>query len=114
MTCPYCHHVFPLTWGRYFRSPLGTHACPACGTTSRLNWPLRYFAFVVLAWLVFVSFAFLLAGRLFSPEKREAMGVYYFILIYVIGCALIMPLDRWYDERFRKLEKLPKKPWPTP
>src|SRR5262249_37068162 len=109
MTCPHCGHAFPLTWARYLRSPLGTHVCPDCGTISRLNWPFSYFAFVIVSWIFFVNFAFLVISTLVAPDRRQAMGAFYFVTVYIIGCIVMIPLDRWYDERFRKLEKiLPK------
>jgi hypothetical protein len=76
---------------------------------SRLNWPLSYFAFIILAWMVFVSFAFLVATSLISSHERKTLGPAYIISVYILGCIVIMPLDRWYDEKFRKLEKLRSK-----
>ncbi len=106
MICPHCKRSFPLTWGRYLRSPLGKHQCPDCGEVSRLNWPKAYFAFAILAWVCFVTLAFFLTQSFTLTEARRPVGVRYYLAIYLIGCAVLVPLDRWYDERFRKLERL--------
>ena len=105
MICPYCNHSFPLTWARYFRSPLGKHDCPECGAVSRLNWPPSYFAFAILVWVAYVTASLFLTQSFTPTERRHPLGAPYFLAIYLIGCVIIVPLDRWYDERFRKLEK---------
>jgi len=28
------------------------------------------------------------------------------VVLYLVGCIVLLPLDRFYDDRFRKLEKL--------
>jgi hypothetical protein len=106
MTCPHCHHSFPLTWSRYVRSPLGKHTCPQCRAASRLSWTFSYFAFVILAWVSFVTLAFLVTHWLWPHDERVGEHAPYYLGVYLAGCVLIVPLDRWYDERFRTLEEL--------
>ena len=109
MTCPHCSHSFPLTWRRYARSPFGKHICPACGRASRFKLKLSYLTFVLVAWVVFLALAFLVTVLVFPKTwQRTVAGIPYFVLLYFVGCIVIIPLDKCFDERFRKLEK-PKK-----
>src|SRR5437879_2015221 len=50
MRCPYCEHVFPLTWKRYFKATSGRHVCPNCSKHLRIEFSFFYSAilFVVL------------------------------------------------------------------
>jgi hypothetical protein len=105
MVCPHCHRSFPLSWGRYIRSPLGKHMCPECGESSRLSWTLSYFAFLIVAWVSFVTVAFLVTRWLWPHFEQTGEQAPFYVAVYLTGCVLIVPLDRWYDERFRKLEK---------
>lgn len=38
------------------------------------------------------------------------MGGYYFLLLFIVGLSLILPLDKWHDEKFKKLMKLKQAP----
>jgi hypothetical protein len=40
----------------------------------------------------------------------KVMGEYYFLLPYIVGLGLFLPLDKWYDEKFKKLMKLKQAP----
>ena|ERR1700722_20483910 len=100
MTCPHCHHLFPLTWGRYVSSPLGKHVCPSCGRMSKFRMTVFYLAFIVVTWVALTSLAIGL-GLFVFPKWRQAIG-----FIYIVGCIALIPLDKFLDEKFRRLEKL--------
>jgi hypothetical protein len=40
----------------------------------------------------------------------KVMGGYYFLLLFMVGLGLILPLDKWHDEKFKKLMKLKQAP----
>ncbi|SRR5258706_8874947 len=105
MTCPHCNHSFPLTWRRYAKSPLGKHTCPACGRVSRFRWTVSYVTFVLIAWIVFLAVAFVVTLLIFPKTWQRMVGIPYYVSLYFVGCIVIIPLDRFFDERFRKLER---------
>ena len=108
MICPYCNHSFPLTWVRYLKSPLARHTCPRCGLRSRFRWRLSYFVLVVLACLVFVGVAFTLTALIFQKDWRRIVNGPYLIIVFALGCAVVMALERFYQENCRTLEKGPQ------
>jgi uncharacterized membrane protein YccF (DUF307 family) len=57
-------------------------------------------------WFVFIGLALGLTVLVFSKTWRQIIGIPYFVILYFIGCIAILPLDKFLDERFRKLEKL--------
>ena len=105
MTCPHCHHSFPLTWGRYARSPLGRHTCPSCHKLSKFKLTLAYCLLVVVSWVALFALIFGLTALLL-PRGAQVLGLYYFLGLYLIGLVFLIPLNRFYDEKFRKLEKV--------
>ena len=106
MTCPHCNHSFPLTWSRYFRAPLGKHTCPSCGRRAKFKLTATYLAVVLIAWLIFYGAAFLVIVVAFPGRWQRILKAPHAIAACVIGCVVLLPLDRVYDERFRRLEKL--------
>ena len=106
MTCPYCNQSFPLTWGRYVKSPLGKHTCPACGKVSRLGFTASYFVVIVVAWILILALAFLFTVLIFPKTWRRVIGIPFAALVYIIGCVVLIPFDKFFDARFRKLKKL--------
>lgn len=105
MICPHCEHLFPLTWRRYGKSLLGKHICPACGRISRFRLTASYFAFVLGAWIFFFALALVVALLIFPKTWQHLVSIPYFAILYFVGCMVLLPFDRWIDERFRKLEK---------
>jgi hypothetical protein len=92
---------FPLTWRRYASAAFGKHACPQCGTVSRLEWSLGYiaaslgaFAIVALGLLLALSFG--------------GNHVFAFLAVWAIGALLWLPLDKWLDEKLRSLRPIRK------
>ena len=67
MKCPYCEHIFPLTWRRYFSSPLGVHRCPKCEQKSQLKHTGSYYAAIIIAAIVLASGSLLSIIYLKSP-----------------------------------------------
>jgi len=54
--------------------------------------------------------AFALTLLVLPRTWRQIVGApAYFALLYIAGCVVIIPLDRLFDERFRRLEKLKDK-----
>ena len=105
MTCPHCNHGFPLTWRRYLGSPMGKHQCPACGAHSRLKLTASYAGWVVAGWVVFFGIAFGLTVSLLK-NGRTPRAIAIVAATYGAGCLAVAMLDKFYDERYRKLEKI--------
>ena len=117
MKCPHCHEVFPLTWSRYWRAPFGKHTCPRCAKKSKLHsslvywllyWPLLLIAPAVSVFGIGVVYA-LMAG----PGQSDARIAAYFdgwmwVPAMLLPFVLFPPIDRFIDERFRKLRPLEK------
>src|SRR5579871_6416 len=109
MTCPHCQHRFSLTWSRYVGAPLSRHICPSCGGRSRIRITLWYVVLVVsvfpLSLAALVGIIFALTGQnlrdiVFGTEVRPIL------LIFLAGF-ITMLFDRFCQEKFRKLEKMP-------
>lgn len=49
MQCPYCNHVFPLTWHRYFTERTNKHTCLSCQKASQLPKSSSYYVLLGLA-----------------------------------------------------------------
>src|SRR5262245_56008348 len=95
MKCPHCNHDFPLTWKRYFSSPLGKHLCPVCSRGSRLQFRLpQFFVMISAMAIVATPFAVLL---------YRWLGGYWPVLGVVPGMVAVLPLDKMLDERYRSL-----------
>jgi len=94
---PYCLEPVRLTWKRYFTEPGLRHKCSHCGRISRVDgalstklWTLRTLGTVLGGLpLAIAGYHF---GHLASP----------FGLI-VGGLATGLPIDKYLDERHRKL-----------
>ena len=108
MTCPHCHHQFPLTWSRYFRSPGGAHTCPQCGKRSQLKLTLSYLLVTFIAWLVFAAAAVAILIFFLHKPWREVLTWRRAVAVLILGCVVMLPVDKFYDERFRRLEKTGK------
>ena len=106
MTCPYCSHSFALTWGRYLAAPLGKHLCPACGRRSKFKLTFRYSLFLVTAWLVVAALAILLRMFVFHIPQGSSRGLGYWVGVFLVGVLAIVPVDRFLEERFRRLCRL--------
>jgi hypothetical protein len=66
---------------------------------------------LVLAWIVFLIVAFGVTLVAFPKTWERMLSVpAYLMALYVIGCLVIIPLDRFVDEHYRRLEKLKKEP----
>jgi hypothetical protein len=105
MKCPHCNHSFPLTWRRYAKSPLGKHICPACASASRFRLSASYLALLGVAWLVYFALAFAVMALIFPNTSQRLFDIPHFVILYFVGCIILIPFDRFFDERFRKLEK---------
>jgi membrane protein YdbS with pleckstrin-like domain len=105
MTCPHCNHSFPLTWRRYASSPTGKHICPSCNRVSKFKWTVAYITLVTVAWIAFVAIVFVVTVFVLPQTWHRMVGPEYFVILYLAGCVVLIPLDRYFDERFRKLEK---------
>jgi hypothetical protein len=104
MTCPHCSQSFPLTWSRYARSPFGRHTCPRCGRRSTFRATATYLAFVAVTWLIVYGIAIGFRAAIFHSYERPSL--LWFAAVFLVGSLAVLPLDRLYDERFRKLKKL--------
>ncbi len=100
MTCPYCNHVFPLTWRRYFAEPTNKHKCPGCQKVSRLPWSLSYLMLLVLAQSI--------AGGPLALYALVKFGGHWAIAGWTVGALLTGTLiDKMVlDERYRTLQRL--------
>ena len=96
MRCPACDVDVPLTWRRYLTSPLGRHACPGCETRFRPHTSWRFYVTVIVAW------GAALAASLWAMESRGLGLEASLALHFALGFGLLLPLDRWLDDRVRR------------
>ena len=96
MTCPHCAAQFPLTWRRYLSGAFGRHTCPQCETTSQLNWSFGYIASTLGA------FGIVALGLLVAVHFGDR-HVVAFLAVWAIGALFWVPMDKWFDEKLRKL-----------
>jgi glucan phosphoethanolaminetransferase (alkaline phosphatase superfamily) len=66
---------------------------------------------IFVAWFIIYGLAVaIIAAAL--PERIRAMNLRFIVemsvVIMVVGCLVLLPLDKWYENKFRKLEKLPE------
>lgn len=124
MICPYCQHEFPLTWARYFGAPFGKHTCPHCEHPSKFRMTATYLLVLVAAWptIFLVSLAVTVIGlvvaaiavgtplqRLRTVDER-VLGVAVLVWLaatWAVGIVISAIADKYYDEHYRTLEKLP-------
>lgn len=65
----------------------------------------------MLTWIVCLVVLESIMTRLMLRQNiLKEMGVYYFLLLFIVGLGLILPLDKWHDEKFKKLMKLKQTP----
>ena len=100
MTCPYCNHVFPLTWRRYLSEPGAKHRCPNCQKFSRLPWSISYFTLLILAQSI--------AGVPLAAYADFKFGGYWPLAGWIVGAFLTgTPIDKMIlDEKYRALQRL--------
>lgn len=104
MKCPHCNHTFALTWKEYFLEILGCHNCVACKRRFKLSFSWSYLAITVLIVLMIGGLATFLAVR-FTHSRITAIGGFVIVLV------VLLPLDRWLDDHWRKSAPLePDKP----
>ena len=99
MTCPHCGAQFPLTWSRYASAAFGKHTCPQCATTSQLAWTFTYVA-ATLAAFVGVVLGLLVAIHFGGKYIWE------FLAVWGFAALLWIPMDKWFDEKLRKLRPI--------
>jgi hypothetical protein len=98
MQCPACHTETALGWGRYLRSPLGNHTCPACAVRLRPRTTWRFYAAVVATWLL------VLGASLWAMAAHGLSLAVTLALHFVLGFGILLPIDRWLDDRVRRVE----------
>jgi hypothetical protein len=105
MKCPHCNHTFALTWKEYFREVWGHHNCAVCKRRFKLSYSWSYLSILGLMTLIIVGLAtFLIARSSHSWVITSVAGL-------VIVLAVLLPLDRWLDDHWRKSTPLePAKP----
>jgi hypothetical protein len=116
MTCPYCAHIFPLTWGRYWKSPFGKQVCPEYARPSRLQsgflyW-LLYLPALSLAPFLIIVLGTVIYAVVFPKQGVDDVMWFLFdtpgaILVWAtIVVVLLAPFDRMVAERLRKLRPI--------
>jgi hypothetical protein len=99
LVCPYCQHIFPLTWQRYWAAPLGGHRCPQCQRTSHFKdhsvwvWPIRI-AGILVGGILFLT----VSAYIFN---NVAIGTLFFVMG---GLFVGLPVDKWLDGHLRRLQ----------
>ena len=105
MKCPHCNHTFALTWKEYFLEILGRHNCVACKRRFKLSFSWSYLAIAVLMALIIGGLATFLIVR--WTHSRVTAAVCSLAIVLVV----LLPLDRWLDDHWRKSAPLePDKP----
>src|SRR5262249_32449164 len=98
MNCPYCNHEFPMTWKRYFYAPMGRHVCPECQRKSRFA--VTPGAALRTAMMVGIgAIPLALICMIFVGPRAALVGA------GVGGLLTGIPLDKFYEGKYRKLEK---------
>jgi len=87
-------------------APLGKHLCPACGRRSKFKLTFRYCLFVVAAWLVVAALAILLRVCVFHIPQGSSRELGYWVGAFLVGVLAIAAVDRFLEERFRRLCRL--------
>jgi hypothetical protein len=107
MKCPYCETTFPLTWGRYWGSPIARHRCPECNKVSRLPFTISYLLLLILAICAGgIPGAFLFYNWLGADWTIAGWAVG--------GFSTGFPIDKvWLDGRYRQLAKLKERHPPS-
>lgn len=96
MKCPHCNQTFALTWKEYFGEIRGRHNCIACKRRFKLSYSWSYLAIVVLVVVIVAGPATFLAARwTHSRVMAAASGL-------IVLLVVLLPLDRWLDDRWRK------------
>jgi hypothetical protein len=105
MKCPHCNHAFALTWKEYFREIRGRHDCVACKRRFKLSCSWSYLAITALVALIIAGMATFLIVRWTHFRVLAAIGGLVIVLV------VLLPLDRWLDDHWRKSAPLePDKP----
>jgi drug/metabolite transporter superfamily protein YnfA len=105
MKCPHCHHTFALTWKEYFCEIWGHHNCVACKRRFKLSFSWWYLAIAVLITLIIAGLATFLVVRWTHSRMIATVGGLVIVLV------VLLPLDRWLDDHWRKSALLePDKP----
>ena len=105
MKCPHCNHTFALTWKEYFLEIWGRHSCVACKCRFKLSYSWLYLAITVLIALIIAGLATFLIVRWTHSRVMAAVGSLVIVLV------VLLPLDRWLDDHWRKSMLLkPNKP----
>jgi hypothetical protein len=79
---------------------------PEPGQRARFKVTASYLLAILFAWLVFYGVAFALTVVAFPDRWQRILTVRYVIAVFIVGCIFILPFDRIYDEKYRKLEKV--------
>jgi uncharacterized protein (DUF983 family) len=120
LTCPFCNHQFPLTWGRYLKQGFNSHVkCPQCGEISHLQWTSAYTGYLSLVAVVTaIVVALVLGTRLFLASSSNTKYPIVDSLLLVIDSVpllmitllcIIPPIDKYADAHYRPLVKHKRK-----
>jgi hypothetical protein len=61
---------------------------------------------LLLAWAVIFAVAIAIRSAAFPTRAHERPTLLWFAAVIGLGCLVVLPLDRFYDAKFRKLRKL--------
>lgn len=100
MECPNCKLSIGLTWGRYFKFPMGRFVCPSCTTEFKFRRNLQYYLWISIWAVVFFI------GTLYIVIINEHGNIWvnYFIWV-IINSIIYFPIDKSLES---KLETKPK------
>ena len=108
MNCPYCNHDFPLTWSRYARASVGKYVCPSCGKPAKLKVTLPYLVAIFSMFVAVLLMAIVATEIVLPPEWRSSKYLAgHLIVVGIVSLAIVIPFDRYCDERMNWLVKLP-------
>lgn len=60
---------------------------------------------VLTTWIAFLVLAFVVTILVFPKTWQRIVGIPYFVILYFVGVIVLTPFDKFFEEKFRRLEK---------
>lgn len=106
LTCPFCGHQFPLTWGRYLKQGFKSHVkCPQCSEISHLQWSPTYKAWIFTLCIIAATIDTLavIACFVFMGSRGVSLFPIAIAVVSLILICISYPIDKYFDSHYRPL-----------